>query len=58
MKKILLLAIAGGMFAASCEKTYQCKDQTGQVTGEVTASSQEKANSMCKENGSQTATKK
>ncbi|MBL7934061.1 MAG: hypothetical protein JNL60_19310 [Bacteroidia bacterium] len=58
MKKTLLLAIAGGMLVVSCGKTYQCKDAAGNITGEVTAYSQEKANEMCKKNGSQVAVKK
>jgi hypothetical protein len=59
-KKILLLAIAGGLAAASCKKTYECRDQTGTITCEVGASSQSEANSMCNQDSSspQTATKK
>ena len=59
--KILLLAIAGGLFAASCCKSYQCKDiQTEIITGEVCATSQSEANTMCNQDPSrpQSAIKK
>lgn len=59
--KFLLLVITGGLFAASCCKTYQCKDnQTAIITGEVCASSQAEAQNMCDQNStnSQTAIKK
>lgn len=49
-KKILLLALAGGFVAASCKRTYQCKDQAGIITGEVKAYSQSKATSLCQAN--------
>jgi hypothetical protein len=35
----------------SCKKTYICKDAYGNKTGEVKASSQDKANSMCPSDG-------
>ena len=59
--KILVLAMSSGLVAASCCKTYQCKDdRTGIITGEVCATSQAKANSMCNYTPSnpQTAIKK
>ena len=59
--KFLLLAITSGMAAASCCKTYQCKDnQTAIITGEVCASSQAEAQNMCNQNSTnpQTAMRK
>ena len=59
--RILFLAMASALAAASCCKTYQCKDnQTEIITSEVCATSQSKANSMCNQNPSspQTAIKK
>lgn len=58
--KIILLAAAGAMAAASCKKTFVCKDQTGMITAEVKAYKQSTATSMCNggSNGNVTATRK
>lgn len=47
-KTFAAITIALGLTVTSCNKTYQCVDpNTEIVTGEVSAPSQSKANSMC-----------
>jgi hypothetical protein len=57
MKKIILpIAMVCGLISASCNKTYECKDErTGIVVGEVGARSQAKADELCDANSSDPA---
>lgn len=49
MKTTILIVAMACLSFMSCKKTYQCINEVDAITGEVEASSQKKANSLCPE---------
>ena len=45
--KNLILIVIGAMLVTSCNKTFECTNAQGIVTGEVKARNLEKAKEMC-----------